>query len=200
MVTPGDSASEASLIAVIVAAANAGVDLVQIRERHLDDRRLLQLTRAAVTTLSATATRVLVNDRLDVALAAGAGGVHLRSDSFSAERARRIAPPGFVIGRSVHSEQEAFDAETGGGCDYLVFGTVFPSTSKPPGHPAGGLDALRRVCERVRLPVLAIGGIAPHMAGSLRRAGASGVAAIGLFRNATDMQATVSALRAAFDS
>jgi thiamine-phosphate diphosphorylase len=200
MVTPGDGETGSSLIAAIVAAANAGVDLVQIRERHLDDRQLLLLTRAAVAALSATATRVLVNDRLDVALAAGAAGVHLRSDSFSAEAARRIAPPGFLIGRSVHSEQEALDTEAVGGCDYLVFGTVFPSTSKPAGHPTAGLDALRRVCERVRLPVLAIGGIAPHMAGSLRRAGASGLAAIGLFRSATDMPATVRDVRSAFDS
>ena len=199
MVTPGEERGESSLVAAIAAAGRAGVDLVQIRERRLDDGRLIRLTRAVLTVLSGTSTQLLVNDRLDVALAAGAAGVHLRADSFGAERARRIAPPGFLVGRSVHSEEEALEVEAAGGCDYLMFGTVFLSASKPAGHPAAGLEALRRVCARVQLPVIAIGGMTVEAAGSVGRAGASGLGAISLFEGAVDIAATVSAVRSSFD-
>jgi thiamine-phosphate pyrophosphorylase len=199
MVTPGTGASRA-LVDRIAAAAHAGVDLVQIRERQLDDRTLLGLTSEAVDRLRGTAAQVLVNGRVDIALAAGAAGVHLRGDSIQASRIRAIVPPGFVIGRSVHGEDEAAEAEEQGGCNYLTFGTVFPSTSKRASHVAAGLDALRRVASRVRLPVLAIGGVSVDRAPAIASAGAAGVAAIGLFASATDPRDTIRALAAAFDT
>ena len=91
-------------------------------------------------------------------------------------------------------------AEAAGGCDYLLFGTVFASDSKPEGHVAAGLDALRRVCERVRLPVLAIGGMTIERAAAVARAGAAGIAAIGVFNRAADMTAVVTGLRSPFDT
>ena len=103
---------------------------------------------------------MLVNDRIDVALAAGAHGVHLRGDSLPAARARLMVPPAFIIGRSVHSREEAMRAQDGGGLDYLVFGTVFKTDSKP-GLGVAGLDALSEVAAATRLPVLAIGGMTP---------------------------------------
>src|SRR5262245_37717092 len=115
----------------VAAAAASGVDLVQVRERDLDGRALLGLVTRCVGAASGTRTRVLVNDRLDVALAAGAHGVHLRADSMPAPRARTLAPPGFLIGRSVHSVEEAVTAGAGGGLDYLLFGAVFTTVSKP---------------------------------------------------------------------
>ena len=171
--------------------------MVQVRERHFDDRELLEFVRQVVGAVRPAGTQVLLNDRTDVALAAGADGVHLKSNAPRADEVRRIVPGGFVIGRSVHSAEEAAAVEAGGGCDYLFFGTVFPSGSKPADHPIAGVDALRTVCSRVHLPVIAIGGITIERAPRLLEAGAAGAAAIGLFADAPDIAACVRALRAA---
>jgi thiamine-phosphate pyrophosphorylase len=199
-VTGGTRPGRRALVRLIADAASAGVDLVQIRERGLDDSALLSLTREAVAAIRGSSARVLVNDRLDVALAAGAAGVHLRGDSIPSSRARALSGPGFVIGRSVHDEDEAAAMEAEGGCDYLLFGTVFPTSSKPPGHRLGGLTALRRACARVRIPVLAIGGISVERMAGVAAAGAAGVAAISLFYESDDLDATVRTLRRAFDT
>lgn len=184
----------------IHAAAAAGVTLIQIRERDLGDRALLELTRAAIRAASGTGARVVVNERVDVALAAGAAGVHLRADSVAASRVRAIVPSGFVVGRSVHDVDEALCAARDGGCDYLLFGTVFASASKPAGHAAAGLEALARVCAAVRLSVVAIGGITGENAARVAAAGAAGVAGIRLFAASEDPGPTVDALRRAFDT
>jgi thiamine-phosphate diphosphorylase len=126
-----------------------------------------------------TVTRVVVNDRLDVALTSGADGVHLRADSIPPEAARAIAPPGFLIGRSVHSLDEAVDASAG--VDYLIAGTVYPSASKPGMTEMLGLHGLAEIAGAVHVPVLGIGGITIDRLGDVARAGAAGVAAIGLF-------------------
>jgi thiamine-phosphate pyrophosphorylase len=188
------------LVALIAAAARAGVDLVQIRERGLDDHALLALTREARDAVQGTRARVVVNGRSDIALAAGADGVHLRGDSIAASRVRSLVPPDFVIGRSVHSEAEAAAVEREGGCDYLIFGTVFASMSKSDGHVPAGVEALGRVCGRVRLPVLAIGGVTPDRAAAIASAGAAGLAAIGAFIGSEDLPRTCGLLREPFDT
>lgn len=162
-------------------AAIAGVDLVQVRERGLADRDLCALVRNVLVQVAGTSARVVVNDRVDVALAARAHGVHLRGDSIAARRVREIVPSGFLVGRSVHALDEAIEIDREGAVDYLIFGTVFPSAGKPAGRPVAGVEALARVCAAVRTPVLAIGGIDPARAIEAKRAGARGVAAIGLF-------------------
>lgn len=182
-----------------VAAAAAGIELIQLRNRTITSGALVDLGRLATGALAGYATRLVVNDRLDVAIAAGAAGVHLRGDSMPPARVRAGAPAGFIVGRSVHSEDEAIEADESSACDYLLFGTVFPSSSKPAGHRATGLDALRRVCRRVSTPVLAIGGITVATARQVRDAGARGVAGIGLFRDAEDLPETVRALRDALE-
>jgi thiamine-phosphate diphosphorylase len=198
-----------ALLPAITAAAAAGLDLVQVRERDLPDRDLLALTRAVVAATAGTRTRVVVNERLDVALAAGAAGVHLRGDAVPCGDARRVAPAGFLIGRSVHGVAEAAAVAGAGGCDYLVFGSILPSGSKPPGHPSAGFDALAAVCHAVAsaqppgappVPVLAIGGLSEEDAAAVALAGAAGIAGIGLFAATPDPGLTVAALRAAFDS
>ena len=168
------------LLARIAAAGAAGVHLIQVREPHLEARALFDLVRAAVARLRGLRTRILVNDRLDIALAAGAHGVHLRGVSMSAARVRAGAPPGFLVGRSVHARDEAAQAASAGGLDYLIFGTVFPSASKP-GHDGVGADALRDVVRAVPLPVLAIGGVTAQRVPAIISAGAAGFAAIRLF-------------------
>lgn len=173
--------NEDALVARAASAARAGVDLVQVRERDLDDEDLARLVGRVVAAVRGTRTRVLVNDRMDVALAAGAQGVHLRADSAPASRLRMLAPPGFLIGRSVHSAAEAAAGAAAGGLDYLLFGTVFPSASKP-AHAAAGVPALCRVVAEVpRLPVLAVGGVTEDTVRALASSGAVGFAGIGLF-------------------
>ena len=176
----GSAGSTDRLVRLVRHAAAAGVNLVQIRERGLDDRRLLALTRAIARAVEGTAARIVVNDRVDIALAAGADGVHLRADSPPAAAVRAMVPAGFLIGRSVHGEAEAI-AAAGTGVDYLILGTIFPSVSKPAGVPSLGLEPLARAARAVRVPILAIGGISADNVGRVAAAGAAGVAAIGLF-------------------
>jgi thiamine-phosphate pyrophosphorylase len=187
-------------VARIRAAAEAGVDLVQIREPHLPDRALLELTRQACDIAQGASPRIVVNDRLDVALQANAHGVHLRGGSYSAPRVRAIVTREFLIGRSVHDLDEAVTAEREGGCNYLLFGTVFPSGSKPEGHRIAGLQVLREVCARVTLPVIAIGGVTTATAGDIPRTGAAGIAAIGLFEDAGSIPSVVDFMRRTFDT
>lgn len=162
-------------------AARSGIDVIQVRERDLPDAELVVLVRRLLETVRGTSTRVIVNDRADVAAAAGASGVHLRGDSPPASRVRVLLPDGSLVGRSVHSLEEIDEAVADGGCDYLMFGTVFPSEGKPAGHPVAGLEGLRAACRRSTVPVIAIGGMNADRAAAAASAGAAGVAGIGWF-------------------
>lgn len=195
-----DAGNLAQLLAAIRRAARAGIQLVQIRERELTDRMLLAFVKDAIAAVRDTPARVLVNERTDIAVAAGAAGVHLRSTSASAARVRATAPDEFLVGRSIHSREEAESAVREGGCDYLLFGTIYQSTSKPDVHPAAGVDALRTVCAASPLPVLAIGGITLGRAAEVARAGASGIAAISLFAHGSEqvLRQTADGIRNAF--
>jgi thiamine-phosphate pyrophosphorylase len=186
LVTPGRLRSAAGgdardLVRLIARAARAGVNLIQIRERELADGDLASLVAQILAEVERSKTLVVVNERADVALAAGADGVHLRAASVAAPRLRPIVPERFLIGRSVHSTEEAIAADVAGGTDYLIFGTVFASASKPAQHPVAGLDQLRRVCGSVQVPVIAIGGMTRDRLKDVAAAGASGFAAIGMF-------------------
>ena len=173
--TPRAAAS--ALEAFLAEAIDAGIDVIQIRERGLDAGLALALTAATVARARGTTTRVLVNDRVDVAVAAGADGVHLRGDGPPASVVRRLVPENWLIGRSMHLPAEAAQH---GDADYLLFGTVFESLSKP-GQSAVGTTSLAEAVRRAAVPVLAIGGITPERARACVAAGASGVAAISLF-------------------
>jgi thiamine-phosphate diphosphorylase len=191
------------ILAHVAAAADAGVDWVQIREPDLPAAELYEVVRHAVTEVSGSAarTRIIVNDRLDVALAAGAHGVHLRAASFEASRVRMAVAAGardFLIGRSVHSVGEALTAEAGGGLDYLVFGTMFPTTSKPEGHRLAGPEALRAAAAACRLPILGIGGITLENVDRIAATGAAGIAAIGLFLDSRSTAAEIASIRRSF--
>lgn len=187
----GDLSSRAAAADALVLhariAADAGVDLFQLREPDLPDAVLLDVVQRARDATAGSGMRVLINDRLDVAIAAGAAGAHLRGSSFGAPRARRLAQmlgPGerpFLLGRSVHSVDEALAMEAAGGLDYLILGAMFPTHGKPPNHPVAGVEALSASVRLCRLPILAIGGLTLENASSVARAGAAGLAAIGLF-------------------
>ena len=159
-------------------AVDTAVDLIQVREPDLDTASLAALVGEVVRISRGSGTRVVVNDRVDVALASAADGVHLRGDSVPAGAVREIAPAGFLVGRSVHRVEEAVAA---GDVDYLIAGAVFPTRSKPGAAPLLGLDGLVEIVQAVRMPVLAIGGITEERLDEVAATGAAGIAAIGLF-------------------
>jgi thiamine-phosphate pyrophosphorylase len=193
------SAAVDALVHQARAAADAGLDLFQIREPDLPDTALLDVAARVRDATAGSALRVLINDRLDLAIAAGLAGVHLRASSFPATRAREIAPAPFVIGRSVHGVDEAVDVERAGGLDYLILGTIFPSRSKPPDHPLAGLETLSATVRVCRLPILAIGGVSLQNAEAIAHTGAAGLAAIELFLGTAGRLAdTVARLRHIF--
>jgi thiamine-phosphate pyrophosphorylase len=181
------------------AAVAAGVDLLQIRERDLEAADLAVLTSRIVHAARGTETRVVVNDRLDVALASGAHGVHLRGDSMAPSVVRQIAPRPFLIGRSVHTIAEARAA---GGADYLIAGTVFHTSSKREVARLLGVDGLRAIVAATDVPVLAIGGITTGNLAGIAAAGAAGAAAIGLLTvcQTAAMRELVDAARGSFAS
>lgn len=199
---PGDGpeAQVAALGAYARALATAGVDVVQLRDPGMSAALLARSTRAMAEAIEGTATRLVVNDRADVAMVGRAAGVHLRAVSMPARRVRPVLGPRALIGRSthVHDDADPLDVE---GVDYVVFGTVFPSGSKPAGHPVAGLDALEAQCRATPRPVLAVGGITVQRCADVAARGAAGVAAIGVFadawrRGGTALQDVVAEMRA----
>jgi thiamine-phosphate pyrophosphorylase len=173
----------------------AGVDLIQIREKDLATRPLLELAEAAVARARGTATRILVNDRLDVALAARADGVHLPGHGFPVAEVRRVYLE-LLIGASCHSLDELHAAENGG-ADFAVFGPVLAPLSKAAERPALGVGKLAEAVRAVKIPVLALGGITVENAAECLRAGAAGLAAITLFQESANLTESVRRLRAA---
>jgi len=194
--------AEDALVRRAAVAARAGIHLIQVRERDMPDGALLTLVARIVAATRETRTRVLVNDRFDIAMAAGAHGVHLRGDSVGATRVRAVTPPGFLIGRSVHEHEEITRVAAEGGLDYLLFGTVFETASKP-GHQAAGVEGLSAAVRAAgALPVLAVGGMTVDSARRLPAAGCAGFAAIGQFGNVDerDLAVAVTAALAAWDN
>src|SRR5688572_10940791 len=165
---------QGNLIASVKSAVLDAVDMIQVREKDLPAKDLLDLVCQVRDVASGMKTKVLVNDRLDVALAAEIDGVHLPANGLPVWRVR---PYVRVVGRSVHSIDESVQAEQEG-ADFLVFGPVFETPGKAP----VGIEALRMVTEAVRIPVLAIGGVTAANAELVVKAGAAGIAAIRLFQ------------------
>lgn len=164
------------------AVVAAGIPLVQLREKSLSARVLYELTTRAAGIAKGSATRLLVNDRFDIARAAGGDGVHLTSHSLPANVVRSICGNDFLIGVSTHSLDEALNARTQG-ADFVVFGPVFETPSKQIYGAPQGLEKLREVTNALDgFPVLAIGGINLDNTADCLSAGASGIAGISLFR------------------
>ena len=192
---------EDALVDRVAMAARAGVHLIQVRQAAHEARWLHRVVARSVQAVAGTTARILVNERLDVALAAGAHGVHLRGGSMPASRVRAIVPPGFLIGRSVHDAEESQRVALDGGLDYMLFGTVFATRSKP-GTVGVGTSALAAACAGVAIPVLAVGGMDPPGLGSVGRSGAAGWAAIGLFADCPlqTLPSVIAQAVSAFDS
>jgi thiamine-phosphate pyrophosphorylase len=197
--------AQETLLSRIETAAAAGVDWIQIREKDLSGRNCGLLTRKALQRAAKlpasnrAPTRILVNDRLDVALSEGASGVHLGENSLPLSEAKRLVKAQalsrhFLIGVSCHSLEAARSAARGG-ADYLFFGPIFATPWKAAFGAPQGLERLAEVCRAVSIPVLAIGGITLANASACLAAGASGIAAIRLFQDALNMSSLVQSLR-----
>lgn len=202
--TAAESAGEI-LLRKIEAAAAAGLNWIQIREKDLSGRDCAQLALDAlqrVARFSAGRTapvKILVNDRLDIALSEGAGGVHLSESGLPVAEVKRLAKSAgasaeFLIGKSCHSLEAAKSAE-GSGADYIFFGPIFATPSKAAFGAPQGLERLAAVGRAVSIPVIAIGGITLANSAACLANGASGIAAIRLFQGAPDIAAVVNSLR-----
>jgi len=158
-------------------AACGGADAIQLRDKTCSPRELLRAARELRAITRTSGTLFIVNDRLDVAMASGADGVHVGQGDLRAGTARQLAPEGFIIGVSVGTVEEALQAVQEG-ADYLALSPTFPTASKDDAGPGHGLDRLREIRRAVPIPVIAIGGISRRNAGDVIAAGADGIAVI----------------------
>jgi thiamine-phosphate pyrophosphorylase len=185
------------LLQRLQAIAEAGVDLIQLREKDLASRELLGLAKSAVEASRRSRTRIVVNDRLDVAMAAGAHGVHLGGMSAQAETVRRHVDKDFLVGVSCHSMEEALKAEAGG-AEYILLGPIFDTPSKRQYGPPLGLSKLSEIANRIKIPLLALGGITVVRVRPCLDAGATGIAAIRLFQEDPSVAERIQELRRQF--
>ena len=183
-----------ALLALIREAVACGVSLVQLREKQLRPRTLQHLAAEAALLTRGSETRLVVNDRADIARAAGADGVHLTTRSLDAQTVRRAFGEDFLVGVSAHTLAEARDARDGG-ADFALFGPVFDTPSKRPYGLPLGLEKLREAARALSpFPLLALGGVNSENARAALDAGAHGVAAIRLFSDADGLREAVRAV------
>lgn len=193
--TTPESPEFKQILEQVSAAVAAGIELIQLREKRLRARVLFELTEQSAAMTRGSATRLLVNDRADIAAAGGADGVHLATQSVDAETARRTFGDNFLIGVSTHSLFEAEVAQRGG-ADFVVFGPVFATQSKEKYGPPTGLAMLEDLAtELAPFPVLALGGVDVTNARDCVRAGAGGIAGISLFEEPDGIREVVRKLR-----
>ena len=181
------------LVDVVAAALDAGLPAVQLREKDLPGRQLLALAERLRTVTTRAGALLLVNDRVDVAAAAGADGVHLGGGSVPVDVARALLPAGALVGVSTHAAAEAAATTA----DFAVFGPVYATPSKAAYGPPQGEERFRAAAATARVPLLAIGGVTASHVPVLRAAGASGVAVIRAILAAVDPAAATRALLSA---
>jgi thiamine-phosphate pyrophosphorylase len=181
-------ASPRSISTVVAEALAAGVRSIQLRDKTASARELYAQARVLLHLTRPAGALLFINDRLDVAVAAGADGVHLGPDDLSVRAARAWAPDGFYLGYSTDDPEMARSAASDG-ADYIGCGAVFGTTSKDVGGEAIGLDRLRAVVHAVQIPVVAIGGIGPETAGAVASTGAAGIAVLSAVMAAPDPRA-----------
>lgn len=179
---------------VIRAAIHGGATVVQYREKEGTTRRLVEEARALLKLAHQMGVPFIVNDRVDIALAVDADGVHVGQDDMPAPIARKLMGPGKIIGVSAANLEEALQAERDG-ADYIGAGPIFATPTKPDAAPPIGLEGLAEICRQVSIPVIAIGGINEENAAAVIRAGAAGVAVVSAIVAAPDVEASARRLR-----
>lgn len=195
LVTQEDLSADRTTAEIVDAAIAGGVDVVQVREKHRSAADQLAIARELRDPTAAADVTLVVNDRIDVAVAAGADGVHLGDDDLPVAEARDQLGEGAIIGRSVSTVDNALTAEENG-ADYLGVGAVYATSSKDvdEDEQAIGIDALAEIADAVEIPIVGIGGITPDRAADVVEAGAAGVAVISAITAADDPESATRAL------
>jgi thiamine-phosphate pyrophosphorylase len=188
LVTDRTQTGGRSLPPLIQQAVNAGLPAVQLRERDLSTSEVRALAREIQSITEPRAVPLIVNDRIDLALAMNLEGVHLRANSLPVSVARRLVGANRLVGVSTHSISEVEQANRDG-ADYVLFGPIFDTPSKRPFGPPLGLAVLAEVCRHSAIPVFAVGGVTSDSVSDVRRAGAHGVAVIGAILTQDDVAA-----------
>jgi len=197
LVADADYARGLDLLDLMMRSVKAGATLVQVRAKTLPDREFLELCQAAQTKLSKRGVPLIVNDRADIALAAGASGVHLGQEDLPLPSARALLGHTRLVGVSVTSVEEARRAWHGG-ADYVGAGPVFATSTKDCTAPPLGLEGLKKIRSAVRIPILAIGGLTPANARQVLDSGADGLAVISAILGAADTAAATAEFLKAF--
>ena len=175
------------LVPLLQRVLTAGVSAIQLRERDLSARELVTLAREVQAMTASRRSQLLINDRIDVALALEGVGVHLRSNSLPVSVARQLLGAQRLLGVSVHAVEEVVSAQSQG-ADYIVLGPIYETPSKQTFGPPLGIHTLEKACRLVRIPIIGIGGVTAARAREMRRAGAFGVAVITAVLGAADVE------------
>jgi thiamine-phosphate pyrophosphorylase len=175
------------LVPLLQQVVNAVAPAIQLRERDLSARELVTLAREVQAVTASHRSQLLINDRIDVALALEGVGVHLRSNSLPVSVARQLLGAQRLLGVSVHTVEEAIQVESQG-ADYIILGPIYATPSKQMFGPPLGIHTLEKACRLVRIPIIGIGGVTAARAPQMRRAGAFGVAVITAILGAIDVE------------
>jgi thiamine-phosphate pyrophosphorylase len=175
------------LVPLLRQVVNAVGPAIQLRERDLSARELVTLAHEVQAVTASHRSQLLINDRIDVALALEGVGVHLRSNSLPVSVARQLLGTQRLVGVSVHTVEEAIQVESQG-ADYIILGPIYATPSKQMFGPPLGIHTLEKACRLVRIPIIGIGGVTAARAQQMRRAGAFGVAVITAILGATDVE------------
>ena len=187
LVTDRHQTNGRPLVPLLQRVLTAAVPAIQLRERDLSARELVTLAREVQTVTASRTSQLLINDRIDVALALEGVGVHLRSNSLPVSVARQLLGTQRLLGISVHAVEEGLSAQSQG-ADYIVLGPIYETPSKQMFGPPLGIHALEKACRLVRIPIIGIGGVTAARAREMRHAGAFGVAAITAILGAADVE------------
>jgi thiamine-phosphate pyrophosphorylase len=187
LVTDRHQTNGRPLVHLLQRVLTAVVPAIQLREHDLSTRELVTLAREVQAVTASRSSQLLINDRIDVALALEGVGVHLRSTSLPVSVARQLLGAQRLLGVSVHAVEEAVQVESLG-ADYIVLGPIYETPSKQMFGPPLGIHTLEKACRLVRIPIIGIGGVTAARAREMRRAGAFGVAVITAILGATDVE------------
>jgi thiamine-phosphate pyrophosphorylase len=187
LVTDRHQTNGRPLVPLLQRVLTAGVPAIQLRERDLSARELVTLAREVQAVTASRGSQLLINDRIDVALALEEVGVHLRSNSLPVSVARQLLGAQRLLGISVHAVEEVLSVQSQG-ADYIVLGPIYETPSKQMFGPPLGIHTLEKACRLVRIPIIGIGGVTTARAREMRRAGAFGVAVITAVLGAADVE------------